>query len=182
LAPERPRLHLIVPSGIDETALAAALAAGDVASIELAEPSPGLVRRGQSRDVAVLLRDDPARAIDLGADGVFLRQGIDVAGARRLVGADRIVGADGGASRHAAMAAAEAGADVIALDPALVAWWAELFEIPCLAVCRGVADVPGLVAAGADFLAVEGAVFAAPEGPAAAVAALDAAVDRAWAT
>ena len=52
----------------------------------------------------------------------------------------------------------------------IVQWWAEMMEIPCVAIggitpdnCRPLID------AGADFLAVSGAVWNDPAGPAAAV-------------
>ena len=51
-----------------------------------------------------------------------------------------IVGAFCAASRHAAMQAAEDGADYIALSQntytpsePIIGWWADLFEIPCVA-------------------------------------------------
>jgi thiamine-phosphate pyrophosphorylase len=35
-----------------------------------------------------------------------------------------------------------------------VAWWAEVFEIPCIGFAASVEDVAPLVAAGADFVAL----------------------------
>ena len=85
------------------------------------------------------------------------------------------------------MEAGEAGADYVAFgaffptatketrhrpDPAILSWWAALFEIPCVAI-GGITPDNGraLVEAGADFLAVCGAVWNDPAGPARAVAA-----------
>ena len=66
------------------------------------------------------------------------------------------------------MLAAEAGADYVMfgepdaeLPPALlrgdrerVAWWAEVFEIPCVGFAATLDEVAPLAAAGADFVAV----------------------------
>ncbi len=55
-------------------------------------------------------------------------------------------------------------------DPVLLSWWSTLFELPCVAI-GGItpANAAPLVAAGADFLAVSGAVWQGDE--AAAIAA-----------
>jgi thiamine-phosphate pyrophosphorylase len=66
------------------------------------------------------------------------------------------------------MLAAEHGADYVMFGepsvergrPALaaieerIAWWAEVFEIPCVGYAASVEDVAPLVTAGADFIAV----------------------------
>ena len=52
-------------------------------------------------------------------------------------------------------------------------------EVPCVAIGGITADnAEGLAKAGADFLAVSAGVWAHPQGPAAAVAALNAAIAR----
>ncbi|MDX1425197.1 MAG: thiamine phosphate synthase, partial [Kiloniellales bacterium] len=106
-----------------------------------------------------------------------------VGAARQALGAEAIVGIQCGASRHAAMLAAEAGADYVAFDggagerwwqdaaePELIAWWQEIMTTPCVAVAG---DDPRtaerLAAAGADFVAVGAAVWAHPAGPDSAV-------------
>jgi thiamine-phosphate pyrophosphorylase len=93
-------------------------------------------------------------------------------------------------SRHLAMEAGEAGADYVAFgafyptttkevrhrpEPSILGWWTTLFELPCVAI-GGItpANARPLVEAGADFLAVCGAVWNDTRGPAAAVAAFDA--------
>jgi thiamine-phosphate pyrophosphorylase len=82
------------------------------------------------------------------------------------------------------MVAGEAGADYVMFgepDPAgrrpsfeaiaeRVAWWAELFEIPCVAWAERIEEVDELCAAGADFIALGEAVFSHPNGAAKAVA------------
>jgi thiamine-phosphate pyrophosphorylase len=59
----------------------------------------------------------------------------------------------------------------------LLAWWSELMELPCCAI-GGIdaGNCPPLVKAGANFLAVAAAVWAYPDGEAAGVRALDAAI------
>ncbi len=87
-----------------------------------------------------------------------------------MLGTRYIVGVDVGRSRHDAMTLAEAGADYIAFgipphveDRAasaarrleLVAWWSEIFEIPCVAFDVDTADdATALAGAGADFVAM----------------------------
>jgi thiamine-phosphate pyrophosphorylase len=82
------------------------------------------------------------------------------------------------------MLAAEAGADYVLFGepdlknerPSLsgieerVAWWAEVFEPPCVAYAASVDEVAAFVAAGADFVAVTDFVWNDPRGAAAAVA------------
>jgi thiamine-phosphate pyrophosphorylase len=50
-----------------------------------------------------------------------------------------------------------------------VAWWAELFEVPCVGFAASLDEVGPLAAAGADFVAMD-CVFADPGGTSAAVA------------
>ena len=51
-----------------------------------------------------------------------------------------------------------------------VEWWAEVFECPASPMPRGSKRFPALVEAGADFVAVGGAVFDDPRGVRAALA------------
>ena len=51
-----------------------------------------------------------------------------------------------------------------------VEWWAEVFEVPCVAYAARLEEIPALVEAGADFVAVGGAVFDDPRGVRAALA------------
>jgi thiamine-phosphate pyrophosphorylase len=96
-----------------------------------------------------------------------------------------IVGCGGLGSRHDAMVAGERGADYVMFGetdpdgrrPAFaavldrVAWWAELFEIPCVGWAMNLDEVAALAGAGADFVAIADAVWTDPRGPGAAVAA-----------
>ena len=103
-----------------------------------------------------------------------------------LLGPDRIVGVTCGASRDRAITAAEAGADYVAFgaffpsttkaakhhaDPELLRDWSETTVVPCCAIGGITQENCGpLVEAGADFLAVIGAIWSHPKGPRAAVA------------
>ena len=140
------------------------------------------------REVAFIINDSVALAQRLGADGVHLGQGDgDPKEARKLLGPKVQIGVTCHDSRHLAMEAGEAGADYVAFgafyptttkevthhaEPSVLGWWTTLFELPCVAIGGVTADNAGpLVAAGADFLAVSGAVWNHPQGPTAGVAA-----------
>ena len=93
-------------------------------------------------------------------------------------GAGVSVGAEVGLSRDDAMTLAEQGADYVAFGaPAelqdrdkgrarrddLVAWWAEIFEVPCVAFDVETAEEASALSwAGADFIAVTLAAGLAP--------------------
>ena len=200
------RLYLIPPQRLDplvfRDSLAAALDAGDVACLQLrlkdasedriARATDILMPIAAARDVAFLLNDNAALAAKLGCDGAHLGQADgNHAEARRLL-AGRILGITCHASRHLAMEAGELGADYVAFgaffptetketihraSPDILAWWHEMFEIPSVAI-GGItaANCAPLVQAGADFLAVVGAVWNHPEGPAQGVRAMNAAI------
>ena len=197
------RLYLTVPAGTRADALGAALDGGDVAAVLLpVDASADLIAAAQERDVAALLADDATAAKRLGADGVHLNPGGKVKAARKTLGDDRIVGMHCQGSRHEAMMAGEAGADYVAftapepeLEPPETAhdaehtgnftWWQAVMEIPCVAMAApggapvALDDVTPLVAAGADFVALNHAVWQNPEGTAAAVADANARIARA---
>ena len=139
-----------------------------------------LVPLVQARGAALLVEDDTRLAAAVGADGVHVTgAGDDLAGALRSLKPARIVGAGRLAGRDAAMEAGEAGADYLMFgdDPApfderleRVAWWAEIFQVPCVAWAASLAEVEPLAEAGAEFVALGDAVWADPRGAAAAVA------------
>jgi len=146
----------------------------------LAEPLQAICA---ARDVAFIVNDDVALAKRLGADGVHLGQGDgDVRDAREELGREAQIGVTCHASRHLAMEAGEGGADYVAFgaffdsttkasehrpEPEILEWWSMVFEIPCVAI-GGItpANCAPIVAAGADFLAVSGAVWNGDEVPA----------------
>ena len=205
----RCRLYLITPPTlppgfVDD--LARALDGGDVAALQIRlkdAPDDAILRAAeailpiaQARDVAVLMNDRLDLALKAGCDGVHLGQGDgDHAAARKRLGPDRMLGITCHASRHLAMEAGEVGADYVAFgaffptstkdtihrpEAELLEWWSEMFEIPCVAIGGITADnCAPLVRAGADFLAVVGAVWNHPEGPAAGVRAMNAAIANA---
>lgn len=183
--------------------LMAAVDAGDVACVQLRLKTSGACNEAatravaeavmdplQARGIAVVINDVARLALELGADGVHVgADDMPVKAARELLGPDAIVGATCKQSRHRAMVAGEAGADYVAFgsffptatkadatpaDPAILTWWQETMELPCVAIGGiTVERAPGLVAAGADFLAVSAGVWDHPGGPAAAVAAFN---------
>ncbi|MBY8823143.1 thiamine phosphate synthase [Sphingomonas colocasiae] len=198
------QLYLISPldvGGDFTQRLARALDAGPVAAFQfrvknvdqhasarLAEP---LQRICSDRDVAFIVNDSVSLAKRLGADGVHLGQGDgDARDARAELGPSAQIGVTCHDSRHLAMDAGEAGADYVAFgafyptetkatrhrpDPSILSWWTTVFELPCVAI-GGItpANAPPLIAAGADFLAVSGAVWNAADGEAAAIGAFQA--------
>ncbi|HRK70485.1 MAG TPA: thiamine phosphate synthase [Micropepsaceae bacterium] len=198
------RLYLITPPQIDARSFApvleSALDAGDVACMQLrlkGATDDDILRAGeilmplaQTRGVAFIVNDRPDLAKRLGADGAHVGQeDMPYAQARALLGANRIVGVTCHDSRHLAMQAAEQGADYVAFGaffatqtkqprtmatPALITWWSELFEVPCVAI-GGITPENGrpLVEAGADFLAVSSGVWDHAQGAAAAVRAFN---------
>ena len=183
------QLYLISPlevGGGFPDRLARALDAGPVAAFQfrvkdvnqheaarLAEP---LQRICADRDVAFIVNDSASLAKRLGADGVHLGQDDgDVREARAMLGPNVQIGVTCHDSRHFAMSAGEAGADYVAFgsfyptttkevkhraEPVILSWWSSLFELPCVAI-GGItpANAAPLVAAGADFIAVSGAVW-----------------------
>ena len=139
----------------------------------LAEP---LQKICADREVAFIVNDSIALAKRLGADGVHMGQGDgDLREAREILGRDAQIGITCHNSRHLAMEGGEAGADYVAFgaffptttkevehraEPEILTWWQSLFELPCVAIGGITPDnyLP-LVEAGADFLAVSGAVW-----------------------
>jgi len=193
------QLYLISPldvGGPFPDRLARALDAGPVAAFQfrvkgldeheaarLAEP---LQRLCVDREVAFIVNDSISLAKRLGADGVHLGQDDGtVQEARDRLGRHAQIGVTCHNSRHKAMEAGEAGADYVAFgaffptttktvehraEPDILTWWQTFFELPCVAI-GGITpeNCAGLAEAGADFVAVSGAVWNADE--AAAVAA-----------
>ena len=198
------QLYLISPlevGGEFPGRLEAALAAGAVAAFQfrvkdldqheaaaLAEPLQAICA---AHDVAFIVNDSIALAKRLKADGLHVgqRDG-DVREARELLGRDAQIGVTCHNSRHLAMEAAEAGADYVAFgafyptatktvehvaDLDTLQKWSFVTEVPCVAIGGITPDnAKPLIDAGADFIAVSGAVWNHPQGPAEAVKAFNA--------
>jgi thiamine-phosphate pyrophosphorylase len=186
-------LYLISPldvGGAFPERLERALSAGPVAAFQfrvkgidqheaaaLAEPLLAICR---AHNVAFIVNDDIGLAKRLGADGVHLGQSDGtVAEARGELGRDAQIGVTCHASRHLALEAGEAGADYVAFgaffpsttkasehrpELELLEWWHHYLEIPSVAI-GGITptNCAPLIEAGADFLAVSGAVWSGDE-------------------
>jgi thiamine-phosphate pyrophosphorylase len=149
-----------------------------------------LLKAAAASDCALILDGDPRRAARLGADGAHV-EGVGEAldDALESLKPERIVGVGALRMRDDAMTAGEKGADYVmfgeprgavppmALELLLerVGWWAEIFETPCVAYAESVEAARRLAEAGADFIAVDDAIWDAPS-PADAARALHAAL------
>lgn len=195
MAGDDVRLFLITPpianADIFAPILEAALSTCDIASVLLRIEAPdtreakSIVRKlapiAQNLDVACLVEADPQLAISTGADGAHVTADAEcIEEALRVLHPGRIVGVGGLTTRDAAMIAGEAGADYLMFggtgcaEPRTVvveqvAWWAEIFNVPCVGYAHDLGEIPDLVRAGADFVALGDAVFADPRGVTAAL-------------
>lgn len=193
-APRGCRLYLVLPERLPvvvERALAQALGEADIACVLLtgqAESAlPGLDARLREitfeRDIALLVENDIDRAKRIDADGVHISpDAVLYAKARAELGERAIVGIGCLDNRHDAMTMAELGADYVAFrtaDTDTIAWWSEIFVVPCLAWGVETADEAERSAdAGADFVALAPSLLEA-EGAASRIASIDAALRRA---
>jgi len=177
-----PRLYLVTPRlqdvGTFAAPLKAALAAADVAAVllRLAPADEGsMIKRAKAlapvvQDAgAALMIDGHADLVARSrADGAHVTGMAEFGEAIEHLKPDWIVGVGGLTTRHDAMTAAEQGADYVlfgepdaaGVRPAFaaieerVAWWAELFEAPCVGYAGAPVEVASLAAAGADFVAL----------------------------
>jgi thiamine-phosphate pyrophosphorylase len=177
-----PRLYLTTPAIADPSAfssqLTAALDTGDVAAVLLRfagtdertriNCAKALSIPVQGRGAALLLDGHVELVARAGADGAHVTGPAALREAIEQLKPERIAGTGGLVTRHDAMLAAEQGADYVMFGdpdvegrlPALpaieerVAWWAEVFEIPCVGYAASLGDIAPLVAAGADFVAL----------------------------
>lgn len=198
-APLRTQIYLMAEVGLDPMALSRALDAGTVACVlvRAANADGGALEASilalrpvaQERQVAFLIENQVRLARQTGCDGVHLTgDGQSIERARQELDDEAIVGLYCGASRHAGMDAAEAGADYVAFggdsaedwwrkpaDPDLLAWWQALVTTPCVALSDD--DLQGageMAAAGADFVAVGTCIWSHPHGPDTAIRELNA--------
>jgi len=191
-----PRLYVFAPAVSDPAMLSGTLAeifgTVDVAAVllrldeaderslinKVKAAAPGVQRAG----AALLVDGRPDIVARAGADGAHLVGPDALQTAVRTLKPNYIAGVGGLRSRHDAMVAAEAGADYVMFgepdaagrqpshDAVIdrVAWWAEVFEIPCVGYATALGEIDALTAAGADFVAVGDALFKDPRGPEAA--------------
>lgn len=201
MEPQRaaPRLYLVTPPalqpGVLTRDLSAALAAADVAAVllrlpeggenELAKTVKAVAPAVQAKDAPLLIHGHPHLVGRGGADGAHL-PGIDAfRAAAGSLQPQRIAGCGGLKTRHDAMLAAESGADYVMFgepdaegrrptpDAVVerVAWWAEVFEIPCVGYAGSLDEAAALAQAGADFVALGDFIWADAAGVVAAVEA-----------
>src|SRR5262245_18291163 len=159
----------------------------DTASVLLCSHSPqandnyaSLVGLVQESGIACLVANDAMLAARIGADGVHLAADTTLyADARKTLGAEASIGVFCGSSRHDAMLLAEAGADYVAFGPGdegdldaidqcaeLIAWWSEIFVVPCVGWNVGNAEEAARCAArGADFVAPPLDLWSDDDGP-----------------
>lgn len=183
--------------------LEAALDAADVAALQirlkglndydLIAVTKVIAPIAQNRGVAVLMNDRVQLVKSLKLDGAHIGQSdMSLKEARALLGKDAMIGVTCHNSRHLAMEAAENGADYVAFgafyptttktvehmaELETLNIWQETMEAPCVAIGGITAENAGEVAAaGADFIAISGAVWNHPQGAAAGVKALTAAL------
>ena len=155
-----------------------------------AEPLVALIHQS---GLPVLIADNSALCGRLQADGVHIEEENSqsreaLAAMRQKYGEKRLIGYGNPHNRHNALEAGERQPDYMFFgklgcdknpaphprNRALGAWWAELVTIDCIIQAgSALAELPDLAAAGADFIALEEAVFAAPS-PVKALAAAQA--------
>jgi len=183
--PQRPapRLYLVTPEIEDAAGFARTLSdvlgAVDIAAVLLRlkeadertqinriKTLAGVV---QSTEVALVLDGMPELAARGGADGAHLNGLESFMASAGSLKPDRIAGCGGLDLRDDAMTAAEQGADYVLFGepdnagerPSFeailerVEWWAQLFQVPCVAFAASVDEVGLLAANGADFVAVQ---------------------------
>jgi thiamine-phosphate pyrophosphorylase len=195
-----PRLYLVAPPVDDPAALARSLADalrdGDAAAVLARLPhgdesflinyAKMLAGPVQDGGAALLIDHHPDIVARIGADGTHARDAGTLSSAFALLKPEGIVGAGELHSRDDAMRAGEAGADYVmfgepdradqrpSFDAIVerVAWWAELFVVPCVAYAAHLDEIGPLSAAGADFIAVESLVWSDARGPHAAIRSL----------
>lgn len=193
-----PRLYLVTPPIEDAAAfsrpLADALQSADIAAVLLRlAPADQRALINRVKTLAPIVQDKGAALLldghaDIvahgGADGAHLNGIETFTASLASLKPARIVGCGGLTSRHDAMTVAEQGADYVMFGDLLegrrpsfeaiaerVTWWAEVFEVPCVAMAESLDQIGPLAAAGADFVATGDFVWSHSRGVSAAIAA-----------
>lgn len=164
---------------------------------EVLERAQELREMCAAQNVALIVNDRSDLAARALAHGVHMGQKDGtVAEARAVLGEDAIIGVTCHDSLDLAISAAEQGANYVAFGAFfesstkrpktratvdLLQRWSDLAALPCVAI-GGISAANGapLVRAGANFLAVSGAVWTHRKGPAAATAELAASIETAF--
>lgn len=177
-----PMLGAVVEAARPACVLLTPVASDDSAAKRIVRDVAPMVQR---HDAALLVNGWSAIVARAGADGLHLAGGQKgLAEALASFKPERIVGVAGLRTRHLAMTLAETGVDYVMfgepsadgrtppLDEVVerVDWWAELFEIPCVAYASDLDAVAPLADAGADFVAIGSALWQHPSGPVEAAA------------
>jgi len=200
ITPETFELHSFADS------LAQALDAGDVAAVQLRlknAPDEAWKRAidvlrpvCQSRRVELLLNDRADLVAASGCDGAHVGQeDMPAREARSLMGPSRTLGVTCKSSQDLADRAVRDGASYVAFgaffpstskqvtnlaDPEVLRRWAQRSTVPSCAIGGITAvNLAPLVQAGASLLAIIGGVWGHPDGPAAGVRAINAAIKTA---
>lgn len=139
------RIFLVAPEAITEAVLldcaAAACSAADCATILVSEnTSAKSVEALQALNLAVIFKDcEPRKIHDAKADGLLLSNIDDFRDAREALKSESL-GFLAGVSRHAAMEAAELGADFMCFTQTkqyagepILAWWQDVTNVPSVA-------------------------------------------------
>ena len=181
-----------------------ALSGGDVASVIIAKGglseqayrvhAEAIVPLVQLAGAAALLVDDTQLLGRTEADGMFVPSGLENLKAMLArFSPKKIVGYGGAKERHSALEAGELNPDFIFFGKidgdikakahpknlGLAEWWSTMIEVPIVVMAGSSIDsVVEVAENGADFVALNLAVFDHADGPAAAVAKVNELLDR----
>lgn len=191
-----PRLYLATPEVGDPADLVRALpgliASADIAAVlaRFADADERtIIQRGkalapaiQNANAAMLIADRFELVARMGADGAHLRDLAALNEALPVLKPDRIAGVAGLESRHDAMLAGETADYVMFGEPPVqgprpsteaiaerLAWWAEVFEVPCVGCAATRDEALAFAQTGAEFLLLGEFVWKDPRGPKAAL-------------
>ncbi len=207
---DKCQIYLLTPPRIDDVmafaqTLEAVLKSAPVACLQIRlketprehilETANALLPITQAYGAALIINDDPALALEAGADGVHLGQSdlrntIDIKSAQEMLKPGAIIGVTCHNSKDLAFKAGSGGAHYVAFgsffasktkpgaspaDLELLSWWHETMEIPSVAIGGITPDnAEAVIGAGADFIAVSTGVWDYTDGPARAVKRLSA--------
>ncbi|MEH6725957.1 MAG: thiamine phosphate synthase [Hyphomicrobiales bacterium] len=196
----KTQLFLITPQFDDRDAFATlldtVLKAADVAAVLIAPRGPDnvsdayqndcklLAPVAQARGAAALTMNDTQINGRANADGIHLTGNLkELKEVISRFQPKKIVGAGAIKDRHDAMEKGEALPDYLLFGDVfetgesslettleLATWWADLFEIPCVAMAgKTLANVEDVLATGSDFIGLGSFVWQHPDGPEAAI-------------